>query len=74
MKYLYGRYIVHKLCNDRRTLIQKRWKCYIVKCFVKVNTFRGKEQGLTNYIGNRCFSEARRECYDGLITQTGIFL
>ena len=29
---------------------------------------------LTNDIGNRCFSEARRDGYDGLIPQTGIVL
>ena len=33
-----------------------------------------KEVIMTNYIGNGCFSEARRDSYDGLITQTGIFL
>ena len=29
---------------------------------------------LTDYIGNRCFSEARRDGYDDLITQTDIVL
>ena len=33
-----------------------------------------KEVILTNYIGNGCFSEARRDGDDGLITPTGIVL
>ena len=32
----------------------------------------GIEIILTNDIVNACFSEARRDGYDGLITQTGI--
>ena len=35
---------------------------------------RYMEVRLPNYIGNRCFSEAMRDGYDGLITQTGIVL
>ena len=66
-------YIVH--------IDSKRQKCYIVIVYIcgesklTLNALREnryKEVILTNYIGNGCFSGARRDSYDGLITQTGI--
>ena len=39
-----------------------------------LSLYQYKDEIWTNYIGNRCIIEARRDSYDGLTNQTGICL
>lgn len=53
-------------------IVSKHARAFIALSLNLLRQNQCKEVILTNYIANRCFSEARREHYNGLITQTDI--